>query len=168
MQAVGCKPETGFCRKGDCNPSLYKAYSHSKEPTGMAAEGKLPPSFTFSSLVKHRNQTAWAESLLLPRAAVALSPWTHNELFPSVFLYGLCLGTETAVLEEMYLYPFLFTSSWVAQVCTCWMWGPLSRAGDVTAVSLFVTHWFGSGDKHGVCDPAPALQVLSISHATSP
>lgn len=29
-------------------------------------------------------------------------------------------------------------------------------------------HWFGSGDKHLVCDLTPVLQVLSISHTTSP
>lgn len=33
---------------------------------------------------------------------------------------------------------------------------------------LFVIRWFGSGDKHLVCDLTPVLQVLSISHTTSP
>lgn len=67
-------------------------------------QGKLPP--TFSTLVKHKHQTEPGLDVCCSLQLLALSPWSHNELSPSTFLYGLGLSTETAVLGEMYLIPF--------------------------------------------------------------
>lgn len=96
----------GDCTAGDCNPSLYKAYSHSKEPTSTC-RGQVASQLHLQHFSQaQKPDRAWAGCLLLPPAAVALSPWTHNELSPSTFLYGLCLWIETAVLEEMSLILF--------------------------------------------------------------